>query len=236
MNLELVNPTPKYFGHNIRVLVDVEMNNSPWFVASDVCKVLGLDGSTRRHVCRLDPSDVSVSSNDTIKQRGSAPLIISEAGFYEFVLGSRKPDAIAFKRWACREVFPSLRRYGRYEIPADENNNPVDIPEVIVDLVRTLPGVTEVAPDGTIRETGRRMHVYEYLERIDAERLQHAHRAALGKIARRLLHTYELPVIHSWQPYDENRHWTEVKYAKSGTYPVAILDMAYAEFLKGMKD
>lgn len=234
--MKLLEPTPEYFGHKIRVLVDNMNDNAPWFVATDVCKTLGLFGSTRRHVCRLAPEDVRVISTDTFKTRGSKPLFINEPGFYELVLGSRKRGAITFKRWVCSTVLPSIRHTGRYEATADADNNPLDIPDVVVDLVRTLPGVTEVAPDGSIRELDRRMHVYEYLEEIEAENLQHKHRAALGKIARRLLHTYELPVIHSWEPYKKDRHWTEIQWAKTGTYPKAILEMAYSEFLKGMVD
>ena len=41
-------------------------------------------------------------------------LAINEAGFYVLVLGSRKPEAVAFQRWITHEVIPSIRKHGAY--------------------------------------------------------------------------------------------------------------------------
>ena len=43
--------------------------------------------------------------------------IINEAGLYSLILGSRKPEAKAFKRWVTHEVLPSIRKTGKYETP-----------------------------------------------------------------------------------------------------------------------
>ena len=40
--------------------------------------------------------------------------IISESGLYSLILGSRKPEAKAFKRWITHEVIPSIRKHGAY--------------------------------------------------------------------------------------------------------------------------
>lgn len=239
MNFELLNPTPEYFGHKIRVLIDTINDNAPWFVAADVCKTLGLNSNTSNHLRKLDQRDVldvKVNSINIIKWRGRAPKLVSEPGFYELVLGSRKPGAIAFKRWVCSEVLPSIRRTGQYQAMADASNTPLDVPEVMVDLVRTIPGVTKIMADGTVQELARRMHVYEYLEIIDAEGLTKQQRAALGKIARRLLHTHNLPIIKTWRPYNDARRWKDIQPAITGTYPEKILDMAYKEFINGKID
>lgn len=42
---------------------------------------------------------------------------VNEAGLYNLVLGSRKPEARRFKRWVTHEVLPAIRRTGRYAIP-----------------------------------------------------------------------------------------------------------------------
>ena len=39
---------------------------------------------------------------------------VNEAGLYSLVLGSRKPEAKAFKRWITHEVLPTIRRTGGY--------------------------------------------------------------------------------------------------------------------------
>ena len=41
--------------------------------------------------------------------------LINESGLYALVLGSRKPEARAFKRWVTHEVLPAIRRTGRYQ-------------------------------------------------------------------------------------------------------------------------
>ena len=39
---------------------------------------------------------------------------VDESGFYELVLGSKKPEAREFKRWVTREVLPQIRQDGIY--------------------------------------------------------------------------------------------------------------------------
>lgn len=39
---------------------------------------------------------------------------VNEPGLYSLVLGSRKPEAKAFKRWITHEVIPSIRKTGGY--------------------------------------------------------------------------------------------------------------------------
>lgn len=40
--------------------------------------------------------------------------MVNEPGLYTLVLGSRKPEAKAFKRWITHEVIPDIRQYGMY--------------------------------------------------------------------------------------------------------------------------
>ena len=47
--------------------------------------------------------------------------VITEPGLYSAILGSRVPEAKAFKRWVTHEVLPALRRDGGYMVArADE--------------------------------------------------------------------------------------------------------------------
>lgn len=41
-------------------------------------------------------------------------IIVNEPGLYTLILGSRKPEAKAFKRWITHEVLPTLRKAGSY--------------------------------------------------------------------------------------------------------------------------
>ncbi|NLU23721.1 MAG: phage antirepressor Ant [Clostridiales bacterium] len=55
----------------------------------------------------------SISSTDTLG--GTQHLtVVTESGLYSLVLGSRKPEAKAFKRWITHEVIPTIRKTGGY--------------------------------------------------------------------------------------------------------------------------
>ena len=88
-------------------------DGEPWFVAKDVCDVLEIRTDTIRRI--LDDDEVDETNPNTIGVAGGRnPLIVSEAGLYNLVLRSRKPEAREFKRWVTHEVLPSIRRSGGY--------------------------------------------------------------------------------------------------------------------------
>lgn len=88
-------------------------DGEPWFVAKDVCDVLEIRTDTIRRI--LDDDEVGETNPNTIGVAGGRnPLIVSEAGLYNLVLRSRKPEAREFKRWVTHEVLPSIRRSGGY--------------------------------------------------------------------------------------------------------------------------
>lgn len=99
------------FGSVRTVIKDGEL----WFVAVDVCRALDIDATATR---RLDKDEKSAlrltqtSSNGT--EQGRDVIVISESGLYSLVLGSRKPEAKAFKRWVTHEVIPTIRKTGGY--------------------------------------------------------------------------------------------------------------------------
>lgn len=90
----------------------IEQNDEPWFVAADVCGALEL-GNSRQALTRLDEDEKGVISTDTPGGKQEM-AIVNEPGLYALVLGSRKPEAKAFKRWITHEVIPSIRRTGGY--------------------------------------------------------------------------------------------------------------------------
>lgn len=90
----------------------VSIDNEPWFVAADVCKALDLNNS-RMATDRLDDDEKGVISTDTLGGKQNV-TVINEPGLYSLVLGSRKPEAKAFKRWITHEVVPAIRKHGVY--------------------------------------------------------------------------------------------------------------------------
>jgi len=99
-------------GQSVRTItIDAE----PWFVAADVCAVLGL-GNPSQAVTHLDDDEVQQAPLTTNEgsNRVLSTNLISEPGLYSLILRSRKPQARAFKRWVTHEVLPSIRKTGTY--------------------------------------------------------------------------------------------------------------------------
>lgn len=95
----------------------VDRDGEPWFVAADVCRALEL-GNSRQALTRLDDDEKGVISADT--PGGKQEMnVVNEPGLYSLVLGSRKPEAKAFKRWITHDVIPSIRKTGAYNFPKD---------------------------------------------------------------------------------------------------------------------
>ena len=98
-------------GAALRTLTDEA--GEPWFVAKDVCDILGLENS-RKATAELDSDEKNtVTISDGIAGNPNK-TIISEPGLYRLVMKSRKPEAKEFQRWVTHEVLPSIRKHGAY--------------------------------------------------------------------------------------------------------------------------
>lgn len=88
------------------------VDGDPWFVAADVCAVLGIVNS-RDALGRLDDDEKGVGTTDTL---GGAQrvAVVNEPGLYGLTWTSRKPEAAAFRRWVKHDVLPEIRRTGAY--------------------------------------------------------------------------------------------------------------------------
>ena len=110
----------------------VVKDNEPWFVAADVCRALEIVNPTQA-AARLDEDERSMFN---IGRQGEA-VIINEAGLYTLVLGSRKPEAKAFKRWITHEVIPSIRKHGAYMTP-EAVREAIVTPENMIKILTAL--------------------------------------------------------------------------------------------------
>lgn len=90
------------------------IHGEPWFVAADVCQVLGISNN-RDAVTRLDDDERKdgVGITDTVGRRNYV-TVVSESGLYSLIFQSRKPEARKFRKWVTGEVLPSIRRKGFY--------------------------------------------------------------------------------------------------------------------------
>lgn len=91
-------------------------DGAPWFVASDVCGVLGIVNH-RDAIGALDPDERGQSVLPTPGGGAQPTNLVSEAGLYTLILRCRKPRAVSFRRWVTHEVLPKIARTGEYRAP-----------------------------------------------------------------------------------------------------------------------
>ncbi len=102
---------------------NVKIKGEPWFVAKDVCSILGLS-KYRDAIAKLDDDEKQGCPLQLDTPGGQQSLsIINESGLYSLILQSRKPEAKAFKKWITSEVLPSIRKYGCYISPAQQKSS-----------------------------------------------------------------------------------------------------------------
>jgi prophage antirepressor-like protein len=102
----------EYGDHQVRTVV---VDGEPWFVANDVCSVLNIRNS-RDAVSRLEDDEKSSVVLTDGTPGNPMRTIINEAGLYDLIGRSDKPEARLFRRWVNHEVLPTIRKTGSYSI------------------------------------------------------------------------------------------------------------------------
>ena len=107
----------KFYEFDIRV---IEIDESPWFIAKDLGKALGIRNS-RQALKRLDKSEKMPLSYEKVRACSDDPdttrlSAVSESGMYSLIFSSRKSAAKEFRKWVCAEVLPSIAKTGRYSL------------------------------------------------------------------------------------------------------------------------
>ena len=93
-------------------------NGEPWFLAGDVCRVLGIKDSAKA-VRDIELKYKNAGIAHTISGRMNIQtnagkreaVIITEQTLYELIFNSRKQKAILFRAWVTGEVLPSIRKH-----------------------------------------------------------------------------------------------------------------------------
>ena len=118
-------------GASLRTLTDEA--GEPWFVAKDVCDILGHSNVSMA----LDRLDDDERSKFNLGRQGETN-IVNEAGLYVLVLGSRKPEAHEFKRWVTHEVLPQIRKTGGYIPTTDADDDMTILAKAVMIGQRTM--------------------------------------------------------------------------------------------------
>lgn len=133
-----------YETHEVKTLL---INDAPYFVAKDVCNILGLDNIAMA-LSKLD-DDEKLTSKLLMSGQNREVWLINESGLYTLILRSNKPEAKRFRKWVTSEVLPSIRQTGQYATPSVQK--PISLPLMAYDLHKHLD---------------LRMNYYDFLVRV----------------------------------------------------------------------
>lgn len=111
---KIENQSLNIFKFNENELRTIGTFDEPWFVAKDICDILGLKEVSKN----LNKIPEKWKSTKIIRDdRGSHEMIIvNESGLYKLVMRSNKPIAETFQEWVLEDVLPSIRKTGSYEL------------------------------------------------------------------------------------------------------------------------
>lgn len=130
-----IQTSGRRYANRVQDLRSTLIDDEPWFVASDVCRALGLDVTRRganSYTARLGNDRRVVGPAETphlfAGKRGYPRLtVVNEAGLYRLILRSDKATAKPFQDWVTREALPSIRKTGGYLL-ADHGRTEMPLP------------------------------------------------------------------------------------------------------------
>ena len=115
----------------------VMIDNEPWFVLVDVCKILEIARGSKVAE-RLEEDEVRQTSLTDSLGRQQNTTVINESGLYSVILRSDKPQAKPFRKWVTSEVLPSIRKHGIYA-----TEQILDNPDFMIEALMTLKAERE---------------------------------------------------------------------------------------------
>jgi prophage antirepressor-like protein len=114
----LENQIQKFVNNSFGEIRTVLIDGEPWFIAKDVCNILGHTNPT----VAMNSLEDFEKAKFNLGLSGGCTNVINESGFYSLVIRSRKEIAKPFRLWVTRDVLPQIRKTGGY-IPVDENDS-----------------------------------------------------------------------------------------------------------------
>jgi anti-repressor protein len=115
---------------NQKIRVFVDPDGTLWFVATDVCRMLGYKGNVSR-IIQLHCKSKGVTKRNTLTNGGMQEVtVIDERNLYRLMGKSEAPNADPFQDWFYGEVLPSIRKTGSYGHKPQLEFDPNDLDHV----------------------------------------------------------------------------------------------------------
>lgn len=139
------------FSYKNAAVRTTEIDGFQWWVAKDVCEVLGLK-NYRQAIAKLEDDEKGVIPMDTLG--GSQDVsVINEPGLYMLIARCDKPIARPFMRWVTHEVLPQIRKTGAYATPDPDAETIDTLLQRIESLESAIGGPEIVLVNGPNRST-----------------------------------------------------------------------------------
>lgn len=138
----------------------MNIDGEPYFVGSDVAKILGYLKPANAIANHVDDEDKTTTLiQGTGSNYKSKAVIINESGLYSLIFSSKLESAKRFKRWVTSEVLPSLRKTGTYQVP----DNPMDALKLMFDAQKeTQEEIKTVKADVIDLKENQKLDAGEY--------------------------------------------------------------------------
>jgi prophage antirepressor-like protein len=115
---------------NQKIRVFVDPDGTLWFVAADVCRLLGYKGNVSR-IIQLHCKPKGIAKRDILTNGGMQEVtVIDERNLYRLMGKSEAPNADPFQDWFYGEVLPSIRKTGSYGHNSQPQFDPNDLDHV----------------------------------------------------------------------------------------------------------
>ena len=112
--MELINAIDETFKFENKEIRVIGTYDKPWFIAKDICDILGLANVTE--ALRNIPDKWMTSEILKSSYNSQHMKIISEPAVYKLIMRSNKPIAQKFQEVVCEEILPSIRKKGEYKL------------------------------------------------------------------------------------------------------------------------
>jgi prophage antirepressor-like protein len=116
---------------------------APWWVAKDVCDILGYANVTdtlNKHLDEDERNTLAISEG----KRGNPNMnVINESGLYCLILRSNMPKAKEFRKWVTATVLPQVMRIGLPEAPIKEEPTQYQIDQLNLERAKLLQHIID---------------------------------------------------------------------------------------------
>lgn len=151
----------------------MNIDGEPYFVGSDVAKILGYLKPANAIANHVDDEDKTTTLiQGTGSNYKSKAVIINESGLYSLIFSSKLESAKRFKRWVTSEVLPAIRKTGTYQVP----DNPMDALKLMFDAQKqTKEEIATVKSDVIDLRENQKLDTGDYnlLSRTINQRVAH---------------------------------------------------------------